>query len=1383
MKPLTWGDTPKRRVRSLLDALLSYEEWQRNGVDIPGHTSKWRNKGSKSHKLVVDTKVRHLLELLKKQGCQDIFNLKDPSESVRAILNRLEDLEILKDDRRQDQGSEDWQFTLTLWSKDKTINLNKFDIEWENHRPGKSKAQEYIQTAIPQQTNAPLKKLQPRLEETVDLYLAQCFRNDKFAKLDQAGDRDEGDTKLVRVFIDLNVRIRQGSQPHDMRLKKLSAPGKRELTIEQLALFEGTDSFSAMNCLLREDYLKVVIIGGPGQGKSTLGQQLAQVHRAKLLNETYDDKYQPDTSRIPFHVVLREFAQWLANETDLDALEAYLAYWVGKLAKRSGEVTAQDIQEIIRSRPCLLILDGLDEVVAPKLQRRMINRIEDFLGAAEQLGANLMVVASSRPNGYDDQFDPERFLNLELELLSPDKVTEYAEKWVEAKELGQEDRCKILPTLKDCQKDSSIAELLVTPLQVSIILIIIKSGRRPPSERENLFNEYWLTIFRREEGKNNKINEIIQNQESHLLNIHAYLGYILHRKAAAQNVQSLLPEADFKQSICEFLRKKNKRLKEEEISSKMEQLVKEVGDRLYMIVQREKGQFGFDLRSFQEFFAAVHLVQTASSTEERFNRLKAIARSEHWTNVALFMAGRIARTLTGEATRLEPAWRAVDRDGVNRYLKPGAWFALQIAADGALGDETDLQYSAVEDGLKVLETGLTEKQQDLLKSLAKRLPQKDQQEILRPVLEDKLRALPEGCLIPALALYSQCFGTTPLFLEKTDALLQSQRENLVNSALELALERKPDPTWMVQRLQNHWSYWKKRLLTLWFRSVEDQKYVEKLLSVWSLSEEQVKELAEATLESLPYYPGHFHKKSQSTIPEEPKSLLEQLIVMLRCSDLLAFYTRNVHRSEIRVGKWGEISIAALGKPVSPRSISNGLAKFIGNQLQRSDLMVPLRVQLWRLFWFIGKPDSVNVSAFLEDIWTIQQRQELSNRFWRYWGLTSTWPLLDLAAERQQIEGLDAVKYLLPFLDENNQLSVAQQVTETIKTYIKQADETQKQRLLIAIQTQSGLNELLPQLVPLANEMSIAVEELVDAHIGSYPYTSYNLFEYQIKLVQNLLTAAQRVIDNRYKLVRLLWGLINEVTWISAPEILNQARQLLELILEHWSTLAEPPLTEFILILFLNLLIHDEQIQPTAHRLFTTLSKTELLQLESWRIYEVINEPVSEYLSVLKSFLEHDDEDVRVGVALLLKAIIEAPVRYRRGNDKELIQELKNIRFDLEMGINFLEYEDSKHRLVGIALLTYSNYPVEDIKYRNQLLVALQHAKIAVEERAWAELLQKIPISEEHQSRWSSLLEEILAEPRNYGSLVLSAAMGRYQRLNSAANVTISEEQEKELGLP
>ncbi|MBN3952082.1 MAG: hypothetical protein HWQ38_38670 [Nostoc sp. NMS7] len=59
---------------------------------------------------------------------------------IREALNLLKDfLKILEDNRIQTQGSEDWRFTLKLWSKDREKNLKRFDEAWEKNRPKKSK--------------------------------------------------------------------------------------------------------------------------------------------------------------------------------------------------------------------------------------------------------------------------------------------------------------------------------------------------------------------------------------------------------------------------------------------------------------------------------------------------------------------------------------------------------------------------------------------------------------------------------------------------------------------------------------------------------------------------------------------------------------------------------------------------------------------------------------------------------------------------------------------------------------------------------------------------------------------------------------------------------------------------------------------------------------------------------------------------------------------------------------------------------------------------------------------------------------------------------------------------------------------------------------------
>src|SRR5207248_2593130 len=120
---------------------------------------------------------------------------------------------------------------------------------------------------------------------------------------------------------------------------------------------------------------------------------------------------------------------------------------------------------------------------------------------------------------YDEAFSPRDFLHLELRPLSVIQVRQFAAKWLEAKRIRSEEQDRILSTLHECQRDKPLSSLLTTPLQVNIMLLIIKDGGQPPSQREHLFNEYWSTIFRREKSKG---KGILQTEEALLFNLHAY---------------------------------------------------------------------------------------------------------------------------------------------------------------------------------------------------------------------------------------------------------------------------------------------------------------------------------------------------------------------------------------------------------------------------------------------------------------------------------------------------------------------------------------------------------------------------------------------------------------------------------------------------------------------------------------------------------------------------------------------------------------------------------------------------------------------------------------------------------------------------------------------
>jgi len=149
-------------------------------------------------------------------------------------------------------------------------------------------------------------------------------------------------------------------------------------------------------------------------------------------------------------------------------------------------------------------------------------------------------------------------------------------------------------------------------------------------------------------------------------------------------------------------------------------MVVEARDRLFSARSAEPGFFGFEFGHYKSSFAAAYLAQTARDTQQRFERLKAIACSEHWRNVSLFFAGRIVAKFRRWRPPTSSNWScpANDRNRPDCYLRRGAWLACDIAADGAFAANRDLQFSAVEYALTVLDTIFIRQDEDIAGSVA-----------------------------------------------------------------------------------------------------------------------------------------------------------------------------------------------------------------------------------------------------------------------------------------------------------------------------------------------------------------------------------------------------------------------------------------------------------------------------------------------------------------------------------------------------------------------------------------------------------------------------------------------------------------------------------------
>ncbi|MEH2081102.1 MAG: NB-ARC domain-containing protein [Nostoc sp.] len=135
MPRTTYGPEIQKRVKRLLEALLRFVdgEFEDGNFKIE---SDWKEADSVNPKLTVQTTLV-VLELLTQK---DKYSGKLTKAQIREALNLLKDfLKILEDNRLQTQGSDDWRFTLKLWSKDREKNLKGFDEAWEKKRPKKSK--------------------------------------------------------------------------------------------------------------------------------------------------------------------------------------------------------------------------------------------------------------------------------------------------------------------------------------------------------------------------------------------------------------------------------------------------------------------------------------------------------------------------------------------------------------------------------------------------------------------------------------------------------------------------------------------------------------------------------------------------------------------------------------------------------------------------------------------------------------------------------------------------------------------------------------------------------------------------------------------------------------------------------------------------------------------------------------------------------------------------------------------------------------------------------------------------------------------------------------------------------------------------------------------
>lgn len=140
----------------------------------------------------------------------------------------------------------------------------------------------------------------------------------------------------------------------------------------------------------------IVLLGGPGWGKSTATRHLAWSHAvANLSNSTSLTNASLIPGKpLPLRIELRRLNEDRKQRPDYD----FLTYATEVLLGRTGlNISPQMFELLLERRIMLILFDGLDEVATVDERRVLVEEIESF---AQCYPGNRFLV-TSRPVGYD----------------------------------------------------------------------------------------------------------------------------------------------------------------------------------------------------------------------------------------------------------------------------------------------------------------------------------------------------------------------------------------------------------------------------------------------------------------------------------------------------------------------------------------------------------------------------------------------------------------------------------------------------------------------------------------------------------------------------------------------------------------------------------------------------------------------------------------------------------------------------------------------------------------------------------------------------------------------------------------------------------------------
>lgn len=496
---------------------------------------------------------------------------------------------------------------------------------------------------------------------------------------------------LLDLFVDLDIKIQIGRGLYSPQSSGRALPRYFDQHPSKTAILKDLKKsdviYSALNIIIN-DHIKIpriLLEGGPGQGKSTVTQMAAQIYREAFLGRTDSSKREPiwhelSSLRFPLRLELRAFAEWQINAPE-GTLEEFIANVV---SRDSGgrTVTVDELQTFIERSSMILLLDGLDEIGSDVVRDRVLESVMETIHRFEDaLSVDLRVVLTTRPPAIAGRRTKlSRFTQLQLQPMQPNRVDDYVSRWLTTQIKIDDERTRISDSFNERRNEPHVKALARNPMQLSVLLqFIYLKGQAFPDRRAELYREYFQTVIDRDVEKSPQLREYRDVVEG----LHAFLGFRLHGATEIDDGRRTMNRDEIIQIAGEWLSKEGH-------ANNVAAGFFALGEERFGLIVATTGEgqntnYGFEVQPIQEYFAASyisnHLADRSPDQVFAHHVFELLIQRAYWREIILFLAGLrrpnekadlVARAKASDIEVVEP-WRRQGRSIVTELLLEGVF--------------------------------------------------------------------------------------------------------------------------------------------------------------------------------------------------------------------------------------------------------------------------------------------------------------------------------------------------------------------------------------------------------------------------------------------------------------------------------------------------------------------------------------------------------------------------------------------------------------------------------------------------------------------------------------------------------------------------------------